>query len=191
MFDCLYLSKRISELTGMANVADVHLFAYLSCLLFVYNGFPAGDWGYSFAGTSLGAPFGADLQDCLGAASMADLLRQDADRFLELTAAGTGELSFLQGLNSCEERIAYLEAAAATLLSMPTGLVKIAIGREPTLRPALALRVSRKLIESPAVELLYEQFRSLTAVIGSGRDLLIPATVWLTYLNQEAPTPNG
>ena len=37
--------------------AELHLFGYLACVLWLYTGRTADDWGYFFLGTALGAPF--------------------------------------------------------------------------------------------------------------------------------------
>ncbi len=54
-FDALQIIASLQSIYRNVAEAEVHLFAYLSCLLSLYSGQPVGDWGYDFAGTTTGS----------------------------------------------------------------------------------------------------------------------------------------
>ena len=56
-FDCLFVGHRLQARVGSFANAELHLFAYLSCLLWLFRRRIVADWGYEFVGTELGAPF--------------------------------------------------------------------------------------------------------------------------------------
>ena len=66
-FDCLLVAERLRREAGTFTAPELHLFSYLGCLLWLYRGNIAADWGYSFVGTELGAPFSLDIDYALRA----------------------------------------------------------------------------------------------------------------------------
>jgi hypothetical protein len=183
-FDSLYIGMYLEA--ALRNVAEgeIHLFAYLGCLLSLYRKRPTSDWGYSFSGTRNGTPFSVELNDSIAALKSAGLFRSDRE-YLNLTEPGKTECDNLSRLSLNHERTAYLDGACGCLLTMPVGVVKDALFQEPMLRPVLLFNDARALLEGPGLTLIYDQFAQLSEAIGvEVKDLLIPATVWLTYLSR-------
>lgn len=104
-----------------------------------------------------------------------------------LSVAGWAELELLGGFSSAEARTPYLESgcAAASLLPLPT--VAHAVSQEPGLRHALSAKASRELLGDAELILVDEQFGAVTEALsersGEHRDLLVPTTLWLSYLD--------
>jgi hypothetical protein len=187
VFDLLRIGSSLQNYVEKLNASDIHVFSYLACLLAVFKGIPTADWGYSFAGTDVGAPYSVDIEEAIRGAQAASLLNCSADGFMVLQPEAANEMLLLASFGLCSWRHEFLDAATDSVLNLSTGLVKSAVGREPNLRPVTTVRSSRKLLEGPGLELLYEQFDVLAQAVG-GRmhDLMVPATVWLTYLARKA-----
>lgn len=181
-FDCLYVSAALGATVRRPVVAEVHVFAYLACLLSLYRAQPVSDWGYSFAGTRDGSPFSPEIQVAVRAVAAAGYLHF-AEGEISITDSGRAELTALQELSQNRERITYLEPACSSTLTMPVGVIRHALSQEPTLKPTSRLATTRPLLEGPYLPRLYEQFAALGHTVGvEHQDLLIPATVWLGYL---------
>jgi hypothetical protein len=189
-FDCLYVGMHLERVLRNFAEAEVHLFSYLGCLLSLYRKQPVANWGYGFSGTRNGAPFSVELNESLVALKAAGMLRSERD-FLQLTETGKLECQGLSELSINHERLACLGGACGCLLTMPVGVVRNALFQEPMLKPAVRLNDARPLLDGPGLGLIYEQFAVLSNAIGVNvSDLLLPATVWLTYLSQTAPDSN-
>lgn len=189
-FDSLYVGRYLERALRNFAEAEVHLFGYLACLLSLYRKQPVSNWGYSFSGTRNGAPFSVELNESLAALKAAGMLRSEGE-FLQLTETGKTECQGLSELSLNQERLVCLDGACGCLLTMPVGVVRNALFQEPMLRPAVRLNDARPLLEGPGLSLIYDQFSELSNAIGVNvSDLLLPATVWLTYLSQTAPDSN-
>lgn len=187
MYDLLSCATHLRRHLERVSSSDVQVFSYLGCLLAVYSGVPVVDWEYGFTGTELGAPFSESLVSALSAATNAGWIRIDPSGHLTLTTEGLDELRMLEGLQTCNWRGRFIEGSIISLLSLPAGLIKAAIGQEPTLRPVTQTGSARRLLEGPALELLYQQFEDLAQAVGTGlQDLMLPSTVWLSYLAKAA-----
>jgi hypothetical protein len=163
-------------------VGEVHVFAYLACLMSLYRRQPVSDWGYGFAGTRDGSPFSPEIEEAIRALAATGCFHFDG-REIEITESGKAELSMLQDLSQNRQRIAYLEPACASTLTMPVGIIRHALSQEPTLKPTSRIATTRPLLDGPYLPRLYKQFATLGHTVGiSHEDLLIPATVWLGYL---------
>ncbi len=181
-FDCLFVADRLRQETGTFTPAELHLFGYLGCLLWLYRQRVVADWGYSFVGTELGAPFSFDID-----AAATELLTrgyfvraQDRLRTSDLADQFLPELVQLT-LN--KDRVECLRAACASIAAFSVGIVGNALAQEPELRRARAVPLSRPLLEEAAQSRLYEHFERLRrALLQHGDDLRLPAVVWLTAL---------
>ena len=183
-FDCLSIGLRIQTALGNVSSGEVHLFAYLACLLSVYEGSAASNWGYTFAGTHHGSPYGPELEDARQQMLALGLLAQD-NEYLTISDLGRQERDDLTGLSQNLRREKYLEAACSSLLTLPVGVIRSALSEDPMLKSSSSLRSTRTLFAGAGLELLYDHFRALSTAIGAGTvDLLVPATVWLTYLSR-------
>ena len=182
-YDCLTITSLLQELDSSPTKGEIHLLAYLASLLSVYarRGEGASDWGYSFAATSVGAPFSEDL-----GVKIEELLSGGA-----LTVAGTTiglsqEGNKLQRnlsvLGLTKDRMVYLDSAIATIIAIPIGLVRAAFARDPVISLVAEHKHSRILASGSALARLYIQFDSVADVLGSSRRSLLAASVlWLTY----------
>jgi hypothetical protein len=180
-FDFLFITERLSAKLGTATFGEVHLFAYLSCLLSLFRRQPVAEWGYNFAGLDQGAPFSPELHAAYSDLESAGLVASKGEAFI-LTPEGKQELESLSDLQQLEFRRPCLEAACDSLLSFPVGMVRNAMSMEPGLRPALRVGGTRPLLDAGAIAQLHEHFDALYTVLGQTHDLLVPSTVWLTYL---------
>ena len=187
VYDLLQAGDSLERHVERLNASDIHVFAYLACLLALYKGIPAADWGYGFAGTEVGAPYSVELEEAIKETQLANLVSCTEDGFMSFHPDAEGELAMLNSFESCRWRQVFIDAATDSLLNLSAGLVKSAVSLEPNLRPVTRVRSARKLLEGPGLELLYDQFDALAqAVGGKKRDLMVPATVWLTYLARNA-----
>lgn len=182
IFDALFVCSDLQRVLKGAAVGEIHLFSYLACLLSIFKGQPSSEWGYSFAGVDQGSPFSVDLSEAI------DLLIDKgsmvaAEDLLRLTDSGSEELAFFTNLAIYSDRRPFLSAACSSVLAIPIGTVRTAMTMEPGLRPVVALRSTRALLTDATLEQLYEDFSVVNqAVEGQTEDLMVPATVWLSYL---------
>src|SRR5262249_20782634 len=152
--------------------------------LALFRGKPVSDWAYDFAGTEVGAPFASALDEAIGDALRSDFVEAEKE-FLRITSSGRDELTFLASMGSCAWRREVISAAGTTILSLSPGLIKSAVSYEPTLKPVTLMRTARQLLQGPGLELLYEQFEVVQSLTPEGvRDLMVPATLWMSYLAQ-------
>lgn len=181
-FDSLYILAALGTNVKRPVIAEIHVFAYLGCLLSLYRGQPVADWGYGFAGTRDGSPFSPEIDEAIRALTAAGYLHS-SEGDIAITESGRAELSTLQEFFQNRERISYLEPACSSTLTMPVGMIRHALTQEPTLKPTSRLATTRALLDGPYLPRLYDQFAALGRTVGvEHRDLLIPATVWLGYL---------
>ena len=185
-FDTLVLTDRISRRIGSVVGPEVHLFAYLACLLAVYRGWPATDWGYRFACTDNGAPYSHDLQNAIEELLALGHLSSNED-IIALSEDGRDLQGFLSSLETQQWRLPYLDGACSSLLGMPVGVVRYAISSEPTIRRATTLSRNQLLLDDMGQELVYEEFARISAAVGAeSPDLIVPAVTWLTTLVSSA-----
>jgi hypothetical protein len=181
-FDYLAIVKLIGRTFTDVSEAEVHLFAYFACLLSVYAGAPANDWGYEFTRTRSGSPFAKAVSDAGDLVLNGRLIYEEAG-LRRLAPRGAEMVNEMKSLHDNAARYPFIEAACSSVLTMPFGEVRAALTQEPTLRNStLADRVD-SLIEGNALGELHEQFKALNEAIGMNiRDLLLPAVIWLTFL---------
>lgn len=186
-FDCLSIARRLQQPTGAFAASEVHLFAYLSCLLWLYSRNSVSDWGYNFVATELGAPFSFELDAALKRLTGSGCIIRTEERLIVGEAAAQ-RLDDFSRLTINRDRVQCLDAACATLSAFSLGMVSNALGSEPELSRAQELRISRRLLEDAGRAQLYEQFSTLRQCLHERTsDLRLPAVVWLTalYRSQE------
>lgn len=191
-FDCLATGKYLQHQLGDVNRTEIHMFAYLSCLLFLYQGNPVSMWNYQFATTHYGSPFSSELEDSIDFAKSVGFLsasdkQQEEPDYLQISKLGMHEFNKLKELRSNLLRHKCIDAACATLLSVPIGSIRTSLNQEPHLKSALRLQDSRMLLQDqgPHLESLYEQFKVISQSIGiDPENLVIPSVIWLTFLFQ-------
>ena len=193
-FDALSISDRLQPTLGPVAPSEIHLLAFLSCLLALYRGRAVGMWGYTFAVTEEGYPFSPDVQAAVDALLQQGVLLADADGFLAVTNGSTNELALLRSLSTFHERDEYIDGACGSTLALPTGTIRDAVAHAPDVRGALRMGQTRLLLTQSGRNLLHDQFAALSQAVGIDvADLMVPAVVWLTYLletSADGPVPS-
>jgi len=182
-FDCLALGARLQQFLGSSAPAEFHLFSYLACLLSLYRGKPASAWGYGFAGTPSGSPFSPELESAKDLILRAGYGISEETGYLRLSRRGLDEFRVLRRFGTNRSRDVFLVGACSSILALPVGIVRAAVGNSPELRVVAYLRSARPLLSQSAVDALYDDFQSLHEEIGTEiADLMIPAVIWLRYM---------
>lgn len=186
-FDVLELTDQLTATSEGASEGELHMLAYLGCLLAVFDEHHPSWWGYGFTATRTGTPFAIAIRQAVQDSVRAGFLVLE-ERVLTLSERGGQELQSLRPLILNRRRERYLEAAAATALTMPLPAMSDALSYEPGLRGALRFMRTKALLDETGITLLEAQFEQLgEALRGSeGRDdLLVPSVVWLTFLARQ------
>jgi hypothetical protein len=184
-YDSLYIILRMQEVFGNVFRGELHLLAYLSCLMSLYRGQPVSCWDYFFMKTPNGAPYSPEID-----AAIEDLLLNGwiATSGQHL-CANERSVDFFHNISELGQnsiRNEFLDAACSSVSGLPIGMIKTAMSLEPELFSAIGATQGRILLDGPGVEILYEQFEALNHILGAGAELMVPAIVWLTYLSQKA-----
>jgi hypothetical protein len=182
VFDTLTITKELSVVSGGATEGEISLFAYLSCLLSVYEGNPPSEWGYQFSATHSAAPYSDSLASAVNELKISSLL-VDSSSGMQLSNEGLEEWRQYAPLERFQARMPYLAGACGSTLLMPLPAVGESISAEPSLRRALELSSKRELLGEGGRETLMEHFRAVSAAVPEAEDLMIPAVVWLQYLS--------
>ena len=183
-YDCLAICSHLERNIGDTAIPEVHLFAYLSCLLSLYKDRPVSLWGYGFSVTSNGYPFSADLDEELEYLLSNNYLKGHND-YLEVTTSGKKRYETLDEFSIYVDRKIFIEGACSTVLAIPTGKVRRAIKMDSSISNAVALQQNSLLLGEGALRDIYKQFAVLSSVIGiDTEEMLVPAVVWLTYISE-------
>lgn len=185
-FDALFVCARLSRFAGGAAAVELHLFAYLACLVSIYDGREANEWQYAFVATPAGAPYAETLAQETDRLRAAGRLLDDG-LLLVPSELGLRELDLVGDFASARARRPYLEAASAAASLLPLPTVVHAVTQEPGLRHALTAEASRALLGDAELTLVDEQFDAVAGALADRssehRDLLVPTTLWLSYLD--------
>lgn len=182
-YDCLSICRQLQGTLQRVSKVEIHLFAYLSCLLSLYEQQPVSGWGYSFAITEHPYPNSPALDEAMEVLAKKGSLLADGD-YLTVTDVGNKELTLLSAFSINSRREPYLYGACSSILALPVGIISEAISQEPDIKGAITLSQSRLLLRDSGLNLLHEQFAELSKDIGVDvEDLMVPAIVWLSYLS--------
>ena len=180
--DCLFVAHRLQMQSAGFAGPELHLFAYLACLLWLYRQRAATDWGYSFVGTELGAPFSLEINESVNELLARSYFVRVGER-LHMTELAQQPLHDFARLVVNQERMECLQAACASTAAFSVGMISTALAEEPELRRAHAVPASRHLLEESAQTQLYVHFNALRQALRErGNDLRLPAIVWLSAL---------
>jgi len=183
-YDLLAIAERLERVWDGVTAAELHLVAYVACLLAIYRKRPASDWGYAFIRSPWGAPFSPDLEASCNALRVGGFLDARTD-VLTTTPSGRDFLAFLSGGSQHGWRTQFLDGACSSALAVPAGAMRNAVQEEPSLRRSSVHRQPRPLLTAGDTVALYEQFGVLAEVVGTDvSDLMVPSVVWLTYLSE-------
>ncbi len=183
-FDGLQIGQHVINSVGSVASAEIHMLAYLSCLLSLYRQQPVSLWGYQFAVTRENYPFASDLQAGIDTLCSSGYLAT-AEGYYSITGRGQAELEALQSLNVYQERRAFIDGACSCLITLPISAIRRALENDPDIQPATAISQSRLLFSESGVQTLYDHFSALSDAIDVHTDdLTIPAVVWVAFLAQ-------
>lgn len=192
-FDVLYLAALLERQNAPSRL-ELQTFAYLACLMSVYRGDPASDWGYAFSAVPPTLPFSPAVEAALSdLVTSGRLTRINSDKSgavgdaYALTAIGQDDLAFLSELEAFAPRVEFLRAAGKTALFTSPPAVVNSLAYEPQLAQALRLDNPRLLLTQVSSEPLYREFSALVEVLGSEHDeLIVPASLYVRFLQQRA-----
>jgi hypothetical protein len=186
VFDAIAIVARLENSLERVLPSEVHLIAYLSCLLFLYSGQPVADWGYEFASTVEGSPFSVGLEEALTELRSSGDLSMIESGYTS-TSYGKEEYKILRTVHGNARRDVYIAGACASVLALPIAVVRSAMSQEPAMRRVSSLRAARHLLEEVDLAALYDQFSALFEALGEQKlDLMVPAVAWLNYLIKTA-----
>lgn len=184
LFDCLAIGSRLCEYGQTTTERELHLFAYLSRLLSVYEGIPASEWGYTFLGTESGAPFSLEVRDALDHLLYSRLVFADGAtlRFSEDVKIRVDAIS-AHRMHQLRTRL--IDAACSALTVLPRGALAAALSADPQLTVAAMAPANRELFTEHYLELIYRQVDILKAAMPAGtHDMRVPASVWMSALHE-------
>ena len=185
-FDVLFLTRSLQHRAAGIAAAELHLFGYLGCLLWLYQRHPLNEWGYAFVGTELGAPFSQEVDGAINMLGARGYLIGDGGR-MKMSTPASERLANLERLNLNRERVECLSAACSCAAMFSLGMIGSALAEEPDLKRAREVDVPRELLEGPARKTLYEHFAALRRVVGrEDADLRVPAVVWVGALYESS-----
>ena len=174
---------RLAPLSALPlSVAELHLFAYLARIVSLFDGSPTAEWGYDFVVTGEGFPFSVELDEARKTAVTLGLITETDEGEAQADAeAIAAEYDTLTRLSDLAKRSAWLKAAMACSLSLPSGTIRTAVNHSPGVMSASAVGQRRQLMQPMDVDTLYAQYRIVTQALG-GQDhgLLAPAVLWLS-----------
>ena len=185
-YDCLYIGKKLQEKVGDFSEGEIQLFAYLSCLLALYDGKNVASWGYFFIKNENGSPFSKDVSVSLKRLTQINcFVDSDKDNYFNMGETGNFFLDKISEYSMNTSREKYLKSAVTMVDFFPYGILTKAINNEPILLSSQAINVRRNLLDEngSSQAALYQQFKLLKSVIDQkNTGLLKPAYLWLNSL---------
>lgn len=179
-YDCLAICVHLEKNLGDTSITEIHLFAYLSCMLSLFKEHPVSMWGYSFSVTTTSYPFSVDIDEEIINLVNNDCLSRNND-YLKVTELGKEQYKMLSELSQYTERELFIKGACSTILALPVGFVRKAVSQESEIRCAVALEQNSLLLKEGAVNDIYKQFSTLSSIVGvDTQEMIVPAVLWLT-----------
>jgi hypothetical protein len=169
----------------LVTTAEIHLFAFMACLLALYDSKPVADWGYVFVRPLSGGPFAAEIDAAVEHGLSAGLIHGGREE-VSLGETGAQLLSGMRNLLRFRDRGQYLNAAWKAGLTNPPAMIRAAFKDGLGIPDAVA-RARHVLPTTPTLAVLYEHFGALRSAIPANvESKLIPALLWLSYLQRVA-----
>lgn len=188
IFDALFLISRLAQHNFPARI-DIHTFAYLACLMSIYSGQPANEWGYSFSAVPPTLPYSPTLDGAIDRLVETDYLKTSKSTDVtnlaefELTPEGERELGFFSTLSLLSRRLQFLDASTSAAVFTSSAAVVNSLANEPQLAAATHLNSSRQLLTESSTARLYDEFEALSQAIGkTDVNLILPASMYVSYL---------
>ena len=185
-YDCLYIGTQLQKKVDDFSEGEIQLFAYLSCLLALYDGKNVSSWGYMFIKNENGSPYSHEISNAITSLSrLGSFSDSDKDYYYKLTSNGEAFLDKIRGFSLNTSRVKYLNSAVSMVDFFPYGILTNAINNEPILHSTRTLSSRRILLDENGSgrAVLYDQFKLLKSVIDQKNSgLLTPAYLWLNSL---------
>lgn len=180
--DCLAILSTAPKAVTPVSVIEIHLFAYLACILALFGGQPVADWGYRFALTKEGFPFSAKLEEARKTLIQRGLLSVQSNALVIGIEPQLGEeLELLKSLHSFSERLNWIRTATECTLALPLGSIRHALGSLPSIRAATNLNQNHALLQQNEIDKFYEEYSFVAGALEEGvEDVLAPAVIWLS-----------
>jgi hypothetical protein len=185
LYDGLVIADRLTPIAGGATLGEIHAFAYLGCLLSLFERRATSDWGYDFAAIPPTLPYAPAITDAVHLMERRQFLERD-DQVYKPSLKGFRESSLWSGLGQLGWRRRYLDGATGASLVTGVPAVSNDLSNEPQLRRASDMGEPRELLQEATLIPLFDQFVALRQAVGEkAEDLLTPAAVYLTFLSSE------
>lgn len=186
LFDALVIVNRLKSVADGATIGEIHAFAYLACLLSLFERSPAVAWGYPFTALPPTLPYAPAITDAVDALELAGFAVRQGDLYV-LTESGAVECSIWMDLRQLAWRRRYIDGATGASLVVGVPAVTSDLGNEPQLQRAAILGRPGELLDEATLAPLFEQFAALRQAVGEdAQDLLTPAAIYLTFLASES-----
>jgi hypothetical protein len=181
-FDAVAIMATAPASVMPMTIIEAHLYAYLGCILGLFRGQAVGDWGYPFAVTSEGFPFSVQFETARSVVVARGLVdEQGAGMMIARRDELRVEIDSLLSFGPWSDRHLWLRAATECALALPVGSIRHAIGQTPGLAASVRLGQRRHLLQADDIDLLYDEYRIVSSVLGADvKDLLSPAVIWLS-----------
>src|SRR5437762_3153645 len=127
-FDSLFIADRLQTQGEGFTAPEIHVFSYLACLLSLYRFQAVSDWGYTFVGTELGAPFSQEIDAAARYLVDRGHLLRAGDR-LYVNDQAVPQLALFRQLNLNAQRAECLTAACASAVALSAGMVGSALSQ--------------------------------------------------------------
>src|SRR5690349_25121949 len=154
-FDTLYIvtagARRGVELFS----TEVQAFAYLACLLSLFDGRPGSRWGYGFIAVPPLQPFSREVDFALSRLSTAGFVGTIESAWTT-TESGDAELEIWRSLSRFRPRQRWLQPAVEATALHSLASITNRLSREPGIAAATNLHEARDLLEEGGLGGLHE-----------------------------------
>lgn len=183
-FDVLFIVSRIERVLGEVTTDEVNCFSYFACLLWIASGRSAEEWGYSYTSTVAGTPYCGEMAKSIDDLRLNGFLVETPSRGVKVSESGQVMVSRLQGFSLYKDRVVTLNAAVWTANVYPIGVIRYAIGQDPSVRAGKEHITQGWLLKSALqLEMLSDVGKSLYARVGGPTaSMRVEASTWLENL---------
>ncbi|QYK54337.1 MAG: hypothetical protein KF824_05415 [Fimbriimonadaceae bacterium] len=179
--DCILIIDALMSQNSQMMRGELHLLAYMSCLLHLYDGGSVSDWGYTFYGTEDGAPFSDELESAFQSLVDAGSIIPKGESFIALPHLSRVATA-ISTLEAFAHRRACVSGSMASICYFGSGIVREALEQEPELRRARSAGTQRKLLIEEGLESLYFHFQFIKERLPRMEDLRASSVLWISSL---------
>lgn len=179
-YDSLSLAHKLDEILDDFRLEELHLFSYLSAILYLSKGGIPTDWKYKFIVDENGYPFSDYLNFAIIRHIQNGLFNKHGDFYL-ITSRGTDEFNKFNKLATLNTREKYLSAACTTNILVPYSQTIRALLNDPEIDKNKRIKGRRWLSTPDACR----NFQEINKAVGvPSDDFIIPAVTWVNYINE-------